>query len=71
MTSKQRAYLSSLANPIDPIFQIGKSSLTPEIIDAIGYEPLFGHKSGKKLGTNWMCFMKEELRDYQMSMNDI
>ncbi len=35
MTSKQRAYLSSLANPIDPIFQIGKSSLTPEIIDAI------------------------------------
>jgi len=44
---------------------------TPEIIDAIGYEPLFGHKSGKKLGTNWMCFMKEELRDYQMSMNDI
>ena len=35
MTSKQRAYLSSLANSIDPIFQIGKSSLTPEIIEAI------------------------------------
>lgn len=32
---------------------------TPEIIEAIGYEPLFGHKSGKKLGTNWLCFMKE------------
>jgi len=35
MTSKQRAYLSSLANGITPIFQIGKASLTPEIIDAI------------------------------------
>lgn len=35
MTSKQRAYLSSLANTIDPIFQIGKASLTPEIIAAL------------------------------------
>ena len=35
MTSKQRAYLGSLASTIDPIFQIGKSSLTPEIIDAL------------------------------------
>ena len=33
---------------------------TPEIIKAIGYIPLFGQKSGKKSGTNWMCFMKEE-----------
>jgi RNA-binding protein len=29
MTSKQRAYLKGLAMNIDPIFQIGKSSLTP------------------------------------------
>jgi len=35
MTSKQRAYLKSLAMTMDPIFQIGKSSLTPEIIDAV------------------------------------
>ena len=35
MTSKQRAYLSSLANTIDPIFQIGKASLTPELITAL------------------------------------
>ncbi|MBO5259450.1 MAG: ribosome assembly RNA-binding protein YhbY [Agathobacter sp.] len=35
MISKQRAYLGSLASTIDPIFQIGKSSLTPEIIDAL------------------------------------
>ena len=32
MTSKQRAYLKSLANTINPIFQVGKSSLTPEFI---------------------------------------
>ena len=33
MTSKQRAYLKSLAMTMDPIFQIGKASLTPEAID--------------------------------------
>lgn len=31
---------------------------TPDIIKALDYKPLFGHKSGKKSGTNWMCFMK-------------
>ena len=35
MTSKQRSYLKGLAMNIDPIFQIGKSSLTPEITNAI------------------------------------
>lgn len=35
MTSKQRAYLKSLAMVMDPIFQLGKSSLTPEFTDAI------------------------------------
>lgn len=35
MTSKQRAYLKSLAMNIDPIFNIGKSSLTDEILFAI------------------------------------
>ncbi len=35
MTSKQRAYLRSLAMTMDPIFQVGKSSLTPELIEAI------------------------------------
>jgi len=35
MTSKQRAYLKSLAMVMDPIFQIGKSSLTPEFTQAI------------------------------------
>ena len=30
MTSKQRAYLKSLAMTMDPIMQLGKGSLTPE-----------------------------------------
>lgn len=36
MTSKQRAYLKSLASKLDPIFQVGKASLTPELTEAIG-----------------------------------
>lgn len=35
MTSKQRAYLKSLAGVIDPILQIGKASLTPEYVEAV------------------------------------
>ena len=36
ITSKQRAYLKGLAMTMDPIFQIGKSTVTPEIVSAIG-----------------------------------
>lgn len=35
MTSKQRAYLKSLASNLNPIFHVGKASLTPEITVAI------------------------------------
>lgn len=35
MTSKQRAYLKGLAMKIDPIFQVGKASITPEYTEAI------------------------------------
>ena len=35
MTSKQRAYLKSLAMVMDPILQIGKSSMTPEVTGAV------------------------------------
>ena len=35
MTSKQRAYLRSLAMTMEPIFQVGKSSITPEFTEAI------------------------------------
>lgn len=35
MTSKQRAYLKSLAMTMDPILQIGKSSVTPEVTTSV------------------------------------
>ncbi|MGN1267004.1 MAG: ribosome assembly RNA-binding protein YhbY [Dorea sp.] len=35
MTTKQRAYLKSLAMTMDPIFQVGKNSMTPEFTQAI------------------------------------
>ncbi len=35
MTTKQRAYLKSLAMTMDPVFQIGKNSMTPEFTKAI------------------------------------
>lgn len=31
---------------------------TRDVINAIGEEPLFGHRSGKKMNTHWMCYMK-------------
>ncbi len=35
MTSKQRAYLKSLAMKIDPIMQIGKATVTPELTKSV------------------------------------
>ena len=35
MTSKQRSYLKGLAMNLEPVFQIGKLSVTPENIEAI------------------------------------
>ena len=35
MTTKQRAYLKGLAMTMDPIFQIGKNSMTPGLTKAI------------------------------------
>ncbi len=35
MTSKQRAYLKGLAMKIEPIFQIGKGRITPELTEGI------------------------------------
>ena len=36
MTSKQRSYLKGIAMTTEPIFQIGKGSITPELTKAIG-----------------------------------
>ena len=35
LTSKQRAYLGSEASTMNAIFQIGKASLTPELINGL------------------------------------
>ena len=35
MTSKQRAYLKSLAMKLDPVINIGKGSVTPELITSV------------------------------------
>lgn len=35
LTSKQRAYLRSISNHLDTIFQVGKSGVTPELRDAV------------------------------------
>ena len=33
---------------------------TKEIIECFGKQPLFGHKSGKRMGTQWLVFIKSE-----------
>lgn len=35
MTSKQRAYLKGLAMTMDPILNVGKSSVTPELVESV------------------------------------
>ena len=35
INNKQRAYLSGLGSKLQPIFQIGKASLTPEVVKAV------------------------------------
>lgn len=54
MTSKQRAYLISLASNLSPIFQIGKSSLTPEVTQAI--LETFNNKELIKVAVLKNCF---------------
>ena len=35
---------------------------TREIVDACGYTPLFGHRSGVKSQTHWLAFMKLDVQ---------
>ena len=52
MTSKQRAYLKSIAMTTEPILRIGKSSLTPE------FTPVGEGSSGCKRTDQNQCFTK-------------
>ena len=53
MTSKQRAYLKGLAMNIEPVFQIGKSGLTPEVTEAVS--EAFNTRELIKLGVLKNC----------------
>lgn len=54
MTSKQRAYLKSLASNLEPIFQVGKASITPEITKAI--DEAFNKRELIKISVLKNCF---------------
>lgn len=41
---------------------------TRDIISKCGYMPLFGHRSGKKMNTHWLTFMKLPLENEQLSL---
>ena len=66
MTSKQRAYLKGLAMNIEPVFQIGKSGLTPEVTEAV--RESFNRKELVKLAVltawkirmPWRRFLRKE-----------
>lgn len=53
MTSKQRAYLKGLASVMDPVFQVGKASLTPEVTEAV--TEAFGTKELIKIAVLKNC----------------
>lgn len=54
MTSKQRSFLKGLAMNIDPILQIGKSSLTPELTQAV--DEAFNTRELIKISVLKNCF---------------
>ena len=54
LNSRQRAYLKGLASTIDPIFQIGKGSLTPEVTEAVS--EAFNNRELIKIAVLKNCF---------------
>ncbi len=54
LTSKQRAYLKGLAQTTEPVLNIGKSSLTPEIVEAVA--ETFHTRELVKIGILKNCF---------------
>ncbi|MBO4377139.1 MAG: ribosome assembly RNA-binding protein YhbY [Lachnospiraceae bacterium] len=65
LTSKQRAYLKSLASVMEPIFQIGKGSLTPEVTDAIN--EAFNTKELIKINVLKNCFDDPKAISYTLA----
>ena len=61
MTSKQRAYLKSLAMKIDPIYNIGKGSISPELVQGVrdALEAVF-FKTVWTIQKNWQMFLQRE-----------
>ena len=64
LTSKQRSHLRGMASTINPIFQIGKASLTPEIISAVddaiekrefSWRPRRGFAASRSRGIPYPC----------------
>ena len=53
MTSKQRAYLKGLAMTMDPILNVGKSSVTPELV--ISVEEAIAKRELIKIGVLKNC----------------
>lgn len=54
MTSRQRAYLKSLASNLEPIFQIGKASVSPEVTEAVA--EVFNNRELIKIAVLKNCF---------------
>lgn len=59
LSSKQRAYLMSLASNLDVILNIGKASLTEEIIDAVN--ETFNNRELIKIGVLKNCIDEPRL----------
>ena len=53
MTSKQRAYLKSLASTMEPVVHIGKASVSPEVIASV--EEAFNARELIKIGVLKNC----------------
>lgn len=64
MTSKQRAYLMGLASNLTPVFQIGKSGLSPEVTAAV--EEAFNTRELLKLGVLKNCM--EDSKDMAFTL---
>ncbi len=54
ITSKQRAYLKSLASNLTPIFQVGKASISPEM--AAGIDEALEKRELIKISVLKNCF---------------